>query len=257
MESVGQQLKTAREKKQMSISDVVSSTKINSQIIEAIERDNFNSIAVPVYARGFIKLYAQCVEIDPAPLLKAYNIYHVHGSLNPRTAKDLGQMEAIDKSRKGKKIHDFILEELTSVRSQKPDKSLAKSSRGKVRINRQKIRAMLAAKIKLLQCKLTEVRQKIFSRTFSFRMPELKIHKINLMSFSRAAFDRLTKQSHLLSRVKLPVETCKTVILVAVCILLAAGVIGLIQYSARTDEPSCQIRWVQEPPAPYIEHAIK
>jgi len=257
MESVGQKLKTAREHKQMSISDVVSSTKINSQIIEAIERDDFNSIPAPVYARGFIKLYAQCVEIDPAPLLQAYNIYHVRGSLNQRTAKELAHTEATDKSRKSKKIHDSRLEGLTSAPSRKPDKSRAKSHIDKPRISRQKIGAMLVAKIKLLQCKLPKIHLRSLLKFFRFRRFELNIHKINLMNFSQSAFDRLVKQTHSLARVQLSLETWKTVVLVAACILLAAAVIGLIQYSARTDEPSSQIRWIQEPPAPYVGHAIK
>ena len=257
MESVGQQLKTAREHKQMSIHDVVSSTKINSQIIEAIERDDFNSIAVPVYAKGFIKLYAQCVEIDPAPLIQAYNIYHANGSLNQRTAKELAQMEDRNKSGKSKKIHDSTLEDLTSAPIRKPDKNRAKSHRDKMRISRQKIKAMLSAKIKLLQCKLPKIHLRNFLKFFRFRMSELKIRKINLMNFFQAVFDRLAKQTRLLARFQLPVETWKTVILVAVCILLAAAVIGLIQYLARTDEPSGQIRWIQESPAPYVGTAIK
>lgn len=40
--------------------------------VEAIERDEFHKLIAPVYAKGFIKLYAVCVELDPAPLTRQF-----------------------------------------------------------------------------------------------------------------------------------------------------------------------------------------
>jgi len=74
MESIGQILKTAREQRQISISDVSVSTKMTSTFVKAIEADNFNALVAPVYARGFIKLYAECVGLDPMPLLKQFDV---------------------------------------------------------------------------------------------------------------------------------------------------------------------------------------
>jgi hypothetical protein len=73
MESIGQMLKAARERRQISISDVTAATKMTSAFVEAIEADNFDALVAPIYARGFIKLYAECVGLDPMPLLKQFS----------------------------------------------------------------------------------------------------------------------------------------------------------------------------------------
>lgn len=73
MESIGQILKAARERRQISIADLVAATKMTSAFVKAIEADDFPALVAPVYARGFIKLYAGCVGLDPMPLLKQFD----------------------------------------------------------------------------------------------------------------------------------------------------------------------------------------
>ncbi len=41
-------------------------------IIQALEADDFDELIAPVYARGFIKLYASISGLNPQPLLKIY-----------------------------------------------------------------------------------------------------------------------------------------------------------------------------------------
>lgn len=72
METVGQILKQAREQRSMSIADVASAVNAKQVAIEAIERNDFQAFAAPVYARGFIKLYARAVGVNPEPLLRHY-----------------------------------------------------------------------------------------------------------------------------------------------------------------------------------------
>ncbi|MFH1970392.1 MAG: helix-turn-helix domain-containing protein [Verrucomicrobiota bacterium] len=74
MESIGQILKAARERRQISISDVAVATKMTSTFVQAIEADDFDALVAPIYARGFIKLYAECVGLDPMPLLKQFDV---------------------------------------------------------------------------------------------------------------------------------------------------------------------------------------
>ena len=74
MESIGQILKAARERRQISIADVVVATKMTSTFVKAIEADDFKVLVAPVYARGFIKLYAACVGLDPLPLLQKFDV---------------------------------------------------------------------------------------------------------------------------------------------------------------------------------------
>ena len=42
--------------------------------VKAIEADDFDRLVAPVYARGFIKLYAECVGLDPMPLQKQFDV---------------------------------------------------------------------------------------------------------------------------------------------------------------------------------------
>ena len=103
MESVGQPLKAAREKKQMTVSDISSAIKAKMQIIEAIEHDNFSAMPAPIYARGFIKLYAECVGIDPTPLIKAYATYYMPGAVSPQISYLLQRPARIDPHGSSKK----------------------------------------------------------------------------------------------------------------------------------------------------------
>ncbi len=68
----GAALRQAREKRGLSIADVVESTRIKSHIIEALESDDYSAMAAPLYGKGFIKLYAEQVGLDPAPLIHHY-----------------------------------------------------------------------------------------------------------------------------------------------------------------------------------------
>lgn len=76
METLGQILNAARTAKKLTASEAAKGTRIKIQHIQAIERDDFSSIAAPAYAKGFIKIYAEFLEIDPAPLIKEYMDNH-------------------------------------------------------------------------------------------------------------------------------------------------------------------------------------
>jgi hypothetical protein len=65
-------LKAAREKRRLSIDDVVEATRIKAHIVQDLENDDYSAIAAPLYGKGFIKLYAEYVGLDPAPLVRDY-----------------------------------------------------------------------------------------------------------------------------------------------------------------------------------------
>ncbi|MCL1920031.1 MAG: helix-turn-helix domain-containing protein [Kiritimatiellaeota bacterium] len=68
----GEILKTAREQKGLSLSAVAESTHMKVQVIEDLEREDCHRIAAPIYGRGFIKLYAEFLELDPGPLIREF-----------------------------------------------------------------------------------------------------------------------------------------------------------------------------------------
>ncbi|MFC1452967.1 helix-turn-helix domain-containing protein [Verrucomicrobiota bacterium] len=70
--ALGEELRLAREKMGLTASEVGHATRIKVQIIEGIEREDFTQIAAAIYARGFIKLYAEYVGLDPDPLLHEF-----------------------------------------------------------------------------------------------------------------------------------------------------------------------------------------
>ena len=74
MESIGQILKAARERHGKSIADVATATRMTSTFVEAIENNRLGKFLAPVYERGFIKLYAESVNLDPLPVLEKFDL---------------------------------------------------------------------------------------------------------------------------------------------------------------------------------------
>lgn len=72
MATLGQQLKAAREAKGIREQDAGAATNILTKTILAMEADDFSGIAAPAYAKGFIRLYAAFLGLDPDPLIQEY-----------------------------------------------------------------------------------------------------------------------------------------------------------------------------------------
>ena len=70
--SFGQTLRNAREAKGLTESQVASQTRILVQIISDMEKEDFHRIPAPIYGRGFVRLFAECVGLDPAPLIQEF-----------------------------------------------------------------------------------------------------------------------------------------------------------------------------------------
>ncbi len=70
--SIGTQLRTAREARGIGVSDAAAATRMKPALIEALEGEHFDRFAAPIYAQGFIKIYAEYLGLDPAPLLREY-----------------------------------------------------------------------------------------------------------------------------------------------------------------------------------------
>lgn len=84
MFSPGATLRAAREKCKLTQREVAEATRIKTNIIEAIENNDFSGIAAPLYGKGFIKLYAEFVGLNPEPLIRDYMERHarvVHPTL--------------------------------------------------------------------------------------------------------------------------------------------------------------------------------
>jgi cytoskeleton protein RodZ len=76
MKSVGQILREAREAKGLTVAQVAEGTRSKSQVIQALEQDDFSKFPAPIYTRGFIKLYAEFLGLDAPELISLYQARH-------------------------------------------------------------------------------------------------------------------------------------------------------------------------------------
>lgn len=70
VQSVGHLLRNARTAKGLSIDDVSRQLRLSAQQIEAIEKEDFEKLPGRTFLRGFIRNYANLVQLDPVPLLQ-------------------------------------------------------------------------------------------------------------------------------------------------------------------------------------------
>jgi cytoskeletal protein RodZ len=71
-ESIGAMLRQEREARELSLQDVQEATKITVQNLSALEEDKFDYFPNRVYARAFLRDYANYIGLDSAALLTQY-----------------------------------------------------------------------------------------------------------------------------------------------------------------------------------------
>jgi len=86
MDAIGQQLKAARERKGVTASQAAAATHLKVQHVEALEHDDYSRMPVPTYAKGFLRIYAEYLGLDPAPLLREYTLRHTPAPAAQSTA---------------------------------------------------------------------------------------------------------------------------------------------------------------------------
>lgn len=70
---VGETLRSARVERRLSLERVERDTRIRLAYLEALENGQYASLPAPVYARGYLRTYAQYLGLDPALLLTWFN----------------------------------------------------------------------------------------------------------------------------------------------------------------------------------------
>lgn len=74
METVGEILKNAREKKGFTIESLEKKTRIVSRYIEALENNEFDKLPGEIYVKGFIKTISDKLLLDSDKVLERYNL---------------------------------------------------------------------------------------------------------------------------------------------------------------------------------------
>ncbi len=72
MQTVGQKLQQRRLARGLGLDAVTRATRLTRAVLAALEEDRFDDLPAPVYVRGFLKLYAQFLELEVDPCLEGY-----------------------------------------------------------------------------------------------------------------------------------------------------------------------------------------
>jgi hypothetical protein len=72
MSTLGDTFRDARLKKKVGLSEAAAATRIKIQTLEGLESDNYSSIPAPVYGKGFVRMYAEYLELDPRKCVEEY-----------------------------------------------------------------------------------------------------------------------------------------------------------------------------------------
>jgi cytoskeleton protein RodZ len=68
-ETIGQQLRQAREARSLTLEQVAQNTHMRVHYLRAMEAGNFEALSSSAQARGFLRMYADYLHLDAAPLL--------------------------------------------------------------------------------------------------------------------------------------------------------------------------------------------
>ena len=71
LKELGELLRRERERKGLSVKQVMESTKISRRILVALEEGDRKNLPHPVYAKGFIRNYARLLDLNQAEVLEA------------------------------------------------------------------------------------------------------------------------------------------------------------------------------------------
>lgn len=80
LQTPGQMIKAAKEARRITTSEVVQRLLLSKQIINALEEDNYSKISAQVYAEGYLKAYAQFLQIPVDTILKSFRRLDIYSS---------------------------------------------------------------------------------------------------------------------------------------------------------------------------------
>ncbi len=85
--NLGDSLKIARLKKKLSLSKISRLLNIKEQYLIALEEENFNDLPINLYAKNYLKDYAQFLDLDAEKLIKKSPFNTIEKEKNPFSQK--------------------------------------------------------------------------------------------------------------------------------------------------------------------------
>jgi len=98
---IGSTLRTARERRNLSLAQIASTTKIPLVHLEAIEANAFEQAPPGIFIRGFLRAYAREVGIDPREIVNQFIAEHALDTpppIEPSPATDAPPVERVEAS---------------------------------------------------------------------------------------------------------------------------------------------------------------
>lgn len=91
MESIAAVLKSQREQRKLSLSQVAADTRISTRHLESIEEGRFEDLPGGMYNRAFLRAYCERLGLDQSEMLERYE-----SEVSPRTEKPMRSRTPID-----------------------------------------------------------------------------------------------------------------------------------------------------------------
>jgi cytoskeletal protein RodZ len=89
MQTVGTYLKSNRESKNISLSEIAHHTKISKLYLDCLEKDDFRNIPGGPYIKGYISSYAEFIGIDENEAIKKYDSSNQENKLTKQADIDI------------------------------------------------------------------------------------------------------------------------------------------------------------------------
>ena len=83
--SPGRLVAAAREARSINPADLAARLRLDTKIIKALERDDFENLPAPTFVKGYIRSIANELDVDAEPILESYA---AHVSYDPPTLAD-------------------------------------------------------------------------------------------------------------------------------------------------------------------------
>ena len=91
MQTVGTYLKSNRESKNISLSEIAHHTKISKWYLDCLEKDDFRNIPGGPYIKGYISSYATFIGIDENEAIKKFDSSNPESKLTKQAETDIGK----------------------------------------------------------------------------------------------------------------------------------------------------------------------
>ena len=72
MESLGNELRAARAKKNISLERIAEETRINPRYLRSLEEGKYHDLPGGMYNRAFLRAYCEYVGVDPKEMIRRY-----------------------------------------------------------------------------------------------------------------------------------------------------------------------------------------